>query len=255
MNTARLRFHLNWKITLFTALLFPFLVYLGVWQIGRAEQKQTILQEWQLQQAKPPVEFSPSLNSTDQFRRVWLTGTINRERYWLIENKTMFGRLGAYVVVAVNVSEGGNNNSSGNTILPVNLGWVELPPLREVFPEITLPSGEMRITGMLSAVSHSPLINEADNTHRQWPHKMLEIDLAQMEQQFGKPLYPLVLQVDPDSAAAFDVDWKAVNMTSSQHNGYAVQWFTMAGVLFILWLLASSNLASIFKGNNKEQNG
>lgn len=94
MNTARFRFHLNWKITLFTAVLFPFLVYLGVWQLGRAEQKQTILQEWQQQQAKPPVEFSPILNSNDQFRRVWLNGTIYPDKYWLIENKTMYGKQG-----------------------------------------------------------------------------------------------------------------------------------------------------------------
>lgn len=252
MNTARFRFHLNWKITLFTAVLFPFLVYLGVWQLGRAEQKQTILQEWQQQQAKPPVEFSPTLNSNDQFRRVWLNGTIYQDKYWLIENKTMYGRLGAYVVVAVNVNSS-SANQQPNTIVPVNLGWVELPPLREVFPDITLPTGQIRITGMLAAATHSPLINEAENTQLRWPHKMLEIDLTQMQQQFGQPLYPLVLQVDPDSAAAFDVDWQAVNMTSSQHKGYAVQWFTMAGVLFILWLLACSNLATLFKRANTEQ--
>lgn len=243
MRTAKFTFHFNWKLTLFSAVLFPCLLSLGFWQIDRAEQKQTILQDWQQQQAQPPISFHTYLQSNPtqtRFRRVWAEGHINTQKYWLIENKVVNGRIGAYVVAVLQPKT--FEVETGVKPLLINLGWIELPARRDESPEINLTSTSLRFTGMLSKVNSSPLIDEAQNTHNQWPHKMLEIDVSEMEKQLGFELYDWVLKVDPDSPAAYHVNWQAVNMTSTQHIGYAVQWFSLAAALFVLWVLASSNL-------------
>ena len=44
------------------------------------------------------------------------------------------------------------------------------------------------------------------------------------------------------------VDWQVVNVSPQKHQGYAVQWFAMAAVLFIFYLLRSSNLWQLLTG-------
>lgn len=251
MNTARFCFQINWKITLCSAVLLPVLLCLGAWQLDRAAQKQTILQDWQEQQALPPTEFDAEhalllASHGTTFRRVWVEGLVDNEKYWLIENKPMYGRIGAYVIVAATPIGWEPDQPK----LLVNLGWVELPSRRELNPTINLPTQVLRLSGILSAVHHSPLIDEANNPNTGWPHKMLEVDVDEMEQQLGHTLFPFILKIDPDSPAAFDVHWKAVNMTSSKHKGYAVQWFAMAATLFILWLLTNSNVVALVRAKS-----
>jgi len=57
-SSKTLRFTINWKVTTFSILLMPILVSLGIWQLERAEQKQTILEQWETQQALPPLKLT-----------------------------------------------------------------------------------------------------------------------------------------------------------------------------------------------------
>jgi cytochrome oxidase assembly protein ShyY1 len=44
-----------------------------------------------------------------------------------------------------------------------------------------------------------------------------------------------------------DVDWQLVNTSPDKHRAYAVQWFTMAVVLLVFFLLRSSNLWQLLR--------
>ena len=39
-SNLKRRFRPGWKMTLFTALLLPLVLSLGIWQLGRAEEKR-----------------------------------------------------------------------------------------------------------------------------------------------------------------------------------------------------------------------
>ena len=55
-------------------------------------------------------------------------------------------------------------------------------------------------------------------------------------------VFPYVLRLDRESPAALTVDWRVVNVQPDKHTGYAVQWFAMAAVLAVFYILRSSNL-------------
>ena len=44
-------------------------------------------------------------------------------------------------------------------------------------------------------------------------------------------------------------DWQVVNVSPAKHRGYAVQWFSMAAVLALLYLARSTNLWQMMKGS------
>ena len=65
--------------------------------------------------------------------------------------------------------------------------------------------------------------------------------MNELEQRLGYPLQPLVLLLDKDDAFGFIRDWKAVyGVTPDKHRAYAVQWFTLALVLLLIYLGVNS---------------
>lgn len=242
------KFHveLNWKLALFALLFLPLLVGLGFWQLERAEEKKTIQESWHQQQALPPVPFADvAENSGHLYRRVTMSGRFLPEHYFLLENQINNGRLGYEVIMPFILDE------SGQPVL-INRGWVAADPYREELPEFDTPQMPLVVSGMLIQPGLNRLIESADHVD-QWPHRVLQIDPGAMEQLLetvgvAELASPSVLHLDPDSAAALDVDWQPVNLSPSTHLGYAVQWFAMALALLILTLFANTNFAQWLRG-------
>lgn len=237
-KVAAFQFDWNGKITLLTLLFLPLLITLGFWQLNRAEQKKILQQEYQKQQAQAPVLLeeikNAPANKTWNFRRVRAEGQLDRERYWLLENQFQHGRLGYHVLMPLRTHDG--------PWLLVNRGWIEAQAYRDNLPEIHTPNGPIIVEGYLASPVDNLLIQPVDAPLNQWPQVILEIDVLQMEQQLQRPLWPKILRLEEQSAAALDVLWQPINTRPAKHLGYAVQWFTMAVVLSILWLFANSNI-------------
>ena len=224
----------NWKISLFTVVLLPVMVGLGFWQLQRADEKNTIQQSLEQQQALPPIDLAqtdPSENTT--FRRVRFSGRLDRQHIWLVENQVYQGKIGFHLLLSVELQDGRN--------VLVNAGWLagggqrgEIPPLPEL-PEVAA------FTGQLRAVSENRFLRGA-LVDAGWPKRILQVDIPAMEKSLGKSLLPWVVQLDAASPLAQTVYWPALNMSADKHIAYAVQWFLMAFVLMILWLYANSNL-------------
>lgn len=232
----------NWKISLFTVVLLPVMVGLGFWQLQRADEKNTIQQSLEQQQALPPIDLAqagPTENTA--FRRVRFFGRPDSQHIWLVENQVYQGKIGFHFLVPVVLED-------GRTIL-VNAGWVpgggqrgEIPPLP------TLPETAV-FTGQLRTVSQNRLLR-GELVDAGWPKRILQVDIPAMEKSLGQPLSPWVVQLDAASPMAQTVYWPALNMSADKHIAYAVQWFLMAFVLAILWLYANSNLGRRRKNND-----
>ena len=63
----------------------------------------------------------------------------------------------------------------------------------------------------------------------------------------------LQLRLAADQPAGFRRDWPVVNVSPAKHRGYALQWFTMAAVLLLLFVLRSSNIVGLLRGNHGEE--
>ena len=224
----------NWKISLFTVVLLPVLIGLGFWQLQRADEKNTIQQSLEQQQALPPIDLTqvdPTGNSL--FRQVRFFGRPDKQHIWLVENQVYQGKIGFHLLFPVTLEDGRN--------VLVNAGWLagggqrgEIPSLPEL-PETAL------LTGQLRTVSENRFLR-GELLDVGWPKRILQVDIPAMEKSLGKSLLPWVVQLDAASPMAQTVYWPALNMSADKHIAYAVQWFLMAFVLVILWLYANSNL-------------
>ena len=56
------------------------------------------------------------------------------------------------------------------------------------------------------------------------------------------------------SPAALRTNRVLVNVSPQKHQGYAVQWFAMAAVLGVIFIIRNSNILSRRKGRQDERN-
>jgi cytochrome oxidase assembly protein ShyY1 len=59
--------------------------------------------------------------------------------------------------------------------------------------------------------------------------------------------FPYPVNIDAGEPGALAVNWQAVNVSPEKHRAYAVQWFTMALVLLVFFVVRSSNLWQLVK--------
>jgi len=276
--TAQIKFSFNWKVTLLGVCLFPFLLMLGFWQLDRAAEKQSILDLQQQQRTLPaialeqlrssllfdaPTSSDILVNSKIQintdalaqtasesndtglhYRKVIVRGSLDIERYWLLDNKVRSGRVGYEVVVPLRLE------SNQQLSVLVNLGWLESQD-RTSLPSIALPSGVIEISGLLTSPSSNAVFN--NTTSRIWPKRVLHIDTQSAAESLDFSVNRHVLLIDDFEPLALTTGWKLVNQTPAKHHGYAVQWFAMAMALMIAMLFASTNLATLIHARKQSR--
>ena len=70
-----------------------------------------------------------------------------------------------------------------------------------------------------------------------WPRVVQQIELEQFESLLGHELLPVLLQLDPEDPHGFVRDWRPVyGVTPDKHRAYALQWYTLALVLVIIYI-------------------
>jgi surfeit locus 1 family protein len=238
-------FNINKKLSVFTLCFLPLLVYLGFWQLQRADQKATLLEKWAVQQQSLRIPINEVSSSSPEYAPVVFEARFDQDRYWLQEGKTYQGRSGYMILMLAHTK---------TQRYLVNRGWVPADPNREILPSIATPSSTVRLTGSLKRPSLNPLTDEKNNPVRGWPHRILEIDLSNMQQQYGEPIEGWVIELDQADPSAFAVPTRQVPVTPEKHRAYAIQWFSMAVTLLVLWFIASTNIIPLLK-QKRRHNG
>ena len=147
-SREKFEWQLNTKIIVFSLVLFPLLIVLGFWQLERAEEKRSIVDEFRLNQQAPPATLEDLLESSNhQYRSAWLTGTLDGGRRIFLDNRVKYGRPGYEVVEAMTVL--GLNVGTGPQLVLVNRGWVAASLDRRQLPQIETVVGEVQLRGSL----------------------------------------------------------------------------------------------------------
>jgi len=252
-----LALNLEWRLTLFTLMLLPFLTTLGFWQLDRADEKAALGARYAQRIAQPPVSLT-SLDQADMDnaagrlaladRQVSFDAEFNAHAYLLLDNRQREGRVGYEVIALANTL---------GMVVPVNLGWVAGDPARRTLPEVQLPAGVVPIDGRIYVPTSAAYVLESADFPEALPAVVQTFDpassasallgLASGIQPGAARLLPLEVRIAAKSPFAFRADWPIVNQSPAKHTGYAVQWFTMAVVLLIAFVWRSSNIAQLFK--------
>jgi surfeit locus 1 family protein len=253
-EARKFTFDPEWRITLFAVVMVPFMVFLGFWQLQRADEKAALAaaSEQRRQQSPVPLEeLWEAPGDTLAYRPVQATGRFLPDEYFLLDNRIHRGRFG-YEVVGIMQLAG----NAGFAL--INRGWIAGDPARLVQPRVPASGDRVTVSGHVYVAPGNPYLLAEQDLGAGWPKLLqaLEMDklLPVLERQLGSPIFPYPVRIDAAVPGALTVDWQVVNVSPEKHRGYAVQWFTMALFLTIFYLLRCTNLWQLVKGSGESRN-
>lgn len=227
-------FKFNWKLTLFTALMLPLLILLGLWQLDREQEKTEMQALYERRALEVPLPLS-QINWRDNdlgWTQVSAQGSYDVNRQFLLDNRIYESRVGYEVITPLLTDQG---------LLLVNRGWIaqgrtrrDLPALPVTDDVVTLnaviyvPSGEVMMLG--SGIEPGTGI---------WPEVIQRLDMTLISEMLGDNVLPYSVRLAPGSNELLQANWQAINMQPETHRAYAVQWFVMALVLMVLYFMFS----------------
>lgn len=227
--------------TVITLLLLLLMTGLGIWQLERSVWKQGLVDTHEGRSRLSPIALRPgeALSDEVQYRRVFARGYYDMEHQLLLDNRTYQGHAGYHVLTLLRLAE-------SDAVVLVNRGWVPLGKSRAELPDIPGTDGEV----LVDAIVQLPPVKffklaDVDEANTGWPKVVQQVEMGKLEQLLGVRLEPLILLLDKDDEFGFIRDWKAVyGVTVDKHRAYAVQWFTLAAVLLIIYISVNSRRIS-----------
>lgn len=216
-------------------LVLPILLRLGFWQLDRAEEKRALIVLFQQQNELGPLLIKDMMKLDHKFnyRAASVTGKYNLEKQIFIDNKIHQGKTGVYVLTPFKLK------NSEYSIL-VNRGWVPMVIDRSSLPEIKTPKQTLTLNGKLKISSKKPFtVGEQFQSNQGWPALMQWINLAEIEKKSGLKLLPYILLLDENEESGYVRNWKPVVMQPEKSTSYAVQWFALALVLTIIYIVVN----------------
>lgn len=215
------------------AVLLPLFLYLGYWQLQRAEEKRLLQVEYDTRANGPAVQVERQVQRAEELRfyRVVARGHYETDHQILIDNRVHQGRVGYHVITPLRLE-------NSEVRLLVNRGWIALGEDRDHLPAFETPAGLQQVTGVATvpAEKYFTLAQPEPGWQRVWQN----MDLARYGAVVPFPVQPVVLLLDPASdAGGFTRDWSRLDAGISVHQGYAFQWFMLAAALASIYLFMS----------------
>lgn len=228
------KWQLQPKFLLLVCAVLPLTISAGFWQLDRAEQKRTALEQQDRGAAMPAVNsVDLDQSALQNYTKVYVEGRWSEELF-LLDNRVRGGRVGYEAVGLFRIE--------GQLPVLVNRGWVDGGQDRSQVPEIEHPFGEHRVEGYLYRATQKSIVLAEQTWANTWPEKLQTIDFELLEERLGEQLYPSVIRISSESPLAYRADWTIERKGPGMHIGYAVQWFLMSLTVFIMTIFASSNL-------------
>jgi surfeit locus 1 family protein len=221
--------------------LLPCLLWLGVWQLHRADEKRALQMQFDAERNAEPIDAAQLSAEPVAYTRAQLRGEFDNAHSFLLDNRVLHGRVG-YEVLTPFVAEPASTAAA--QILIVNRGWIAGDPARLSRPVIPAVLGAQDVQGYIYREANNRLINDS-HAEATWPRLIEQVDIDAMQTVLAVPLYKFTLRLDTDSPAVLQAEWPVVTTSPERHIAYAVQWFGLAAVLAVLWLFRSSNLQNV----------
>lgn len=219
----------DWRLLVFAGVFLPLLTSLGLWQLGRAEQKEQMLtrwhqlasrEDWGLLSAAPLAVGHP----------VELDGQF-ADYSWLLDNRTRDGVAGYEVLTLFRPDNG--------PPVVINRGWVRAPARRDILPVVPTPVGRVHFSGRVSDYPEPPVLNAAGQRQEDWPRRVQSLSVEEVRALSPAVAGQVIRMSGADQPGAFRADWAPDRMGPQTHYGYALQWFSLAVALIVLTVVAS----------------
>lgn len=221
--------------TIVTLLILPVLLRLGFWQLERAEEKRDLIELFKQQNDTGPILLKDTIKYDEalNYRVAQVEGHYNPARQVFIDNKIYQGKAGVYVLTPFKLK------NSKYSIL-VNRGWVPMIPDRSSLPEIKTTMKYLTLSGKIKFLKEAPfMIGETFQSNEGWPALMQWINISAIEDKSGLKLLPFIFLLDEKEQSGYVRQWKPVVMLPEKSTSYAVQWFSLALALIIIYIVVN----------------
>jgi surfeit locus 1 family protein len=214
-------------------VVFPALVWLGFWQLERADWKQDLVNTHaeRIQQPAQSLGQLPGPGDEVQYRNTRVRGNYDLGRQLLLDNRTYNGKAGYHVLTPLQLS-------GRDTVVLVNRGWVPMGYNRSILPDLPGPDDEVSLEAVIKLPPEKLFrLDEIEEANTGWPKVVQQLEIKQLEKRLGVALLPVVLLLDKQDEHGFVRDWKPVyGIPADKHRAYALQWFTLAAVLMMIYI-------------------
>lgn len=237
------RFRIHWLIACCVLMTVALLINLGFWQLGRAAEKRELQRAMQMRlevAALPLAQVAPRQGPLTQEQRnavenlsVSATGRYWNEGSFVVAFQFFQGAPGYELITPFELQD------TGELVL-VSRGWVTPGPGADGMPYIPAIEGPQRLSAQLHVPT--PALGTTQVEGERWPLRFRTLDIPRAATLLERPLLPWVLRLAPAQAGVFARHWPAVTVSTRSHIQYALQWFGMALLVFVVSVLMSSNI-------------
>lgn len=224
----------SWFAGLLTLTVLPALVSLGLWQLGRAEEKRELMTQAQQgrNQVLPLTVVDASVFA--RYQRVSVAGRYEPAHQILLDNMpSSKGEPGYRVLTPFRLAD--------QSLLLVDRGWVALGKDRQYRPQIDVDTQPRQLTGILDELPRPGVrAGDAGINADAWPQLLNYPTLPELKQLYGSVLQSRILLLDAAAADGFERVWQIdLGFSPERHVGYAVQWFGMAATVLIIFIVVN----------------
>jgi surfeit locus 1 family protein len=215
--------------TLAALFFFVLTLWLGNWQSERAETKRSLQARYDVAEREAPIHVGATLLDLDSvlYRKLEVRGVFDDAHTILLDNRVHDGVAGYQVLTPLRI------DGSSLAIL-VNRGWVAAGRTREQVPHPPPPRGRIMLEGM-AVDPHSRYVELAQTAPqgRVWQN----LDFARYTANTRLPLQPVLLLQTSPMADGLQRAWPRPDAGVGMHVSYALQWYSLATTLAVLWLV------------------
>lgn len=246
LKIGQLQVRINLLIAVSVVLTVALLINLGLWQLGRAQDKRELQQAVkarQLEPALPIASLSLADPVLDEMQRNALEnqnveglGSYWNEASFLVAFQFFQGAPGFELITPFQLS------NTGEWVL-VSRGWIAPGPGDDAQPTVIPIDGEITITGQLHVPA--PLVGSTQVQGQEWPLRFRRLDIPLASQVLERALLPVIVRLGQGEQGVLARHWPAMSVSTRNNIGYALQWFGMALVVLVISALMSTNLLSL----------
>ena len=216
--------------TLAGLFFFGLTMWLGNWQLSRAEYKRGLQAQYDRMREDGVVRIGAATVAKDDllFRPVEVRGEFLQGQEIFIDNRVYQTRAGYHVFAPFRIE------GSGQHVL-VNRGWTGLVDnRRDALPAVRPVVGMVMLNGVaVDPQSRYLELKGAEPQGRLWQN----MDFERYRREFGKPLQPGLIEQTSDTGDGLVRDWPRPDTGVGTHMSYAIQWFGLSAAIAVLWLV------------------
>ena len=228
----RLRFRFRTIPFVATLVLVAVGILLGNWQVRRAAEKTALQARLTQRSALPPLvlDGKPVDPAAVEYRRVIVTGEFVPNWPLFLDNRPFEGRTGFIVLMPFKIA-------GGDDVVLVARGWTPRDPaVHDRVPQVPTPGGRTTIEGL--AILHPARVMELGKAPPPRPGAIVQnVDPAGFAQASGLRTLPVLVEQTSPDGTELTRKWPAPAVDVDRNKGYAFQWYALAAMAFLFFVI------------------